>query len=92
MKRQHNENLFSLGSVFRGQGYSTTFLYGGFAYFDNMAYFFGHNGYQVIDRGNVGPGEVTFANAWGACDEDLLRWTLAQADQQAAAENLSISS
>ena len=25
------------------------------------------------------------ANAWGACDEDLFRWTLREADQAAAA-------
>lgn len=84
VKRPGNENLFTLGSVFRAKGYSTTFLYGGYAYFDNMAYFFGHNGYEVIDRASVPDGEVTFANAWGAADEDLLRWTLNEADEKAA--------
>ena len=84
VKRPDNENLFSLGSVFRAKGYSTTFLYGGYAYFDNMAYFFGHNGYQVVDRASVPAGEVTFANAWGAADEDLLRWTMQEADEKAA--------
>jgi phosphoglycerol transferase MdoB-like AlkP superfamily enzyme len=84
VKRPHNENLFSLGSVFRAKGYRTSFLYGGYSYFDNMGYFFGHNGYQVIDRGTVGRDEVTFANAWGAADEDLLRWTLDHADSEAA--------
>ena len=85
VKRQENENLFTLGSIFRSKGYYTTFLYGGFAYFDNMAYYFGHNGYEVIDRASVDSSEVTFANAWGACDEDLLRWTMQEADQHAAA-------
>lgn len=84
VKRPDNENLFSLGSVFRAKGYSTTFLYGGYAYFDNMAYFFGHNGYEVIDRASVPAAEVTFANAWGAADEDLLRWTMQEADEKAA--------
>lgn len=84
VKRPNNEDLFSLGSVFRAKGYSTTFLYGGYAYFDNMAYYFGHNGYEVIDRAGVPDGEVTFANAWGAADEDLLRWTLSEADEKAA--------
>ena len=45
-----------------------------------MNYFFGHNGYRVIDRNSVAPEDVTFANVWGACDEDLFRWTLREAD------------
>lgn len=85
VKRPENANLFSLGSVFRSQGYTTTFLYGGYAYFDNMATFFGGNGYEVIDRAAVDSSEIHFANAWGACDEDLFDWTLAKADADAAA-------
>lgn len=84
IKRPRNENLFTLGSVFRAKGYDTAFLYGGFGYFDNMNYFFGHNGYRVIDR-NSPQADVTFANVWGACDEDLFRWTMREADTRAAA-------
>jgi len=32
----------------------------------------------------VGKEDITFANAWGACDEDLFNWTLREADQGAA--------
>jgi len=85
VKRPHNEDLFTLGSIFRAKGYDTAFLYGGFGYFDNMNYFFGHNGYRVIDRNSVAKDDITFANAWGACDEDLFRWTLREADAGAAA-------
>lgn len=85
IKRPRNENLFTLGSVFRAKGYDTAFLYGGYGYFDNMNYFFGHNGYRVVDRGSVNGADISFANAWGACDEDLYRWTLREADAQAAA-------
>lgn len=85
VKRPHNEDLFTLGSVFRAKGYDTAFLYGGFGYFDNMNYFFGHNGYRVIDRNSVAKDDITFANAWGACDGDLFRWTLREADAGAAA-------
>jgi phosphoglycerol transferase MdoB-like AlkP superfamily enzyme len=81
VKRPNNENLFTLGSVFRSRGYDTSFLYGGYGYFDNMNYFFGHNGYRVVDRAAVKKEDVTFANAWGACDEDLFRWSLREADQ-----------
>ncbi|MGB5218083.1 MAG: sulfatase-like hydrolase/transferase [Smithella sp.] len=80
VKRPHNEGLFTLGSIFRWKGYETAFLYSGYGYFDNMNYFFGNNGYKVIDRNAVSRDDVTFANAWGACDEDLYRWTMREAD------------
>jgi phosphoglycerol transferase MdoB-like AlkP superfamily enzyme len=85
VKRPRNENLFTLGSVFRAKGYETAFIYGGFGYFDNMNYYFGHNGYRVIDRTGVPASDITFANVWGVCDEDLFRWTLREADASAAA-------
>lgn len=85
IKRPRNEDMFTLGSVLRAKGYDTAFIYGGFGYFDNMNYYFGHNGYRVIDRTARPKEDITFANVWGACDEDLLRWTLAEADASAAA-------
>jgi phosphoglycerol transferase MdoB-like AlkP superfamily enzyme len=86
VKRPHNEGLFTLGSIFRWKGYETAFLYSGYGYFDNMNYFFGNNGYKVIDRNAVSRNDVTFANAWGACDEDLYRWTMREADAVHAQE------
>lgn len=86
IKRPGNEHLFSLGSVFQERGYDTAFLYGGYGYFDNMNYFFGHNGYRVIDRAAVPAEAVTFANVWGACDENLYSWELQEADRSYAAE------
>lgn len=80
VKRPGNENLFSLGSIFQGRGYATAFIYGGYGYFDNMNHFFGGNGYQVIDRAKVAPKAITFANAWGACDEDVFNWVIDAAD------------
>jgi phosphoglycerol transferase MdoB-like AlkP superfamily enzyme len=80
VKRPRNEDLFTLGSVFRSRGYETGFIYGGYGYFDNMNAFFGNNGYRVIDRAAVAKQDITFANAWGACDEDLLRWTMREAN------------
>jgi phosphoglycerol transferase MdoB-like AlkP superfamily enzyme len=71
VKRQHNEDLFSWGSVMQSKGYETMFLYGGNGYFDNMNYFFSHNGYRTIDRGNIASHNIQFENAWGVCDEDL---------------------
>ena len=43
VKRPENEHLFSLGYVFKDQGYATKFIYGGYGYFDNMNYFFSNN-------------------------------------------------
>jgi phosphoglycerol transferase MdoB-like AlkP superfamily enzyme len=84
IKRPRNADLFTLGSVFRSRGYDTAFIYGGYGYFDNMNAFFGGNGYRVVDRASVADSDITFANAWGACDGDLYRWTLREADAAAA--------
>jgi phosphoglycerol transferase MdoB-like AlkP superfamily enzyme len=81
VKRPHNENLFTLGSVFALRGYDTVFLYGGYGYFDNMNHFFGGNGYRVVDRNTASKNASTFANAWGVCDEDLYGWVIAEADK-----------
>jgi phosphoglycerol transferase MdoB-like AlkP superfamily enzyme len=80
IKRPRNEHLFTLGSVFRLKGYDTAFIYGGYGYFDNMNYFFGNNGYRIVDRNSVDASHVTFANTWGVCDGDLYQWTLREAD------------
>ncbi len=80
VRRKNNEHLFSLGSLFQNKGYDTVFIYGGYGYFDNMNQFFGDNGYRILDRGLVPKEAVTFANAWGACDEDVYRWSLREAD------------
>lgn len=71
VKRPKNENMFTLGNVLRDKGYTTNFIYAGNGYFDNMNYFFGNSGYDVVDRKFFTDDEVTFENAWGVCDEDL---------------------
>ncbi|WP_225919468.1 LTA synthase family protein [Actomonas aquatica] len=85
IKRPRNDGLFTLGSVFQSRDYDTAFIYGGYGYFDNMNAFFSGNGYRIVDRGSVGDDDVTFANAWGACDGDLYRWTMREADADYAA-------
>jgi len=76
VKRAGNENMFSLGAVFKSKGYLTQFLYGGYSYFDNMNYFFTHNGYDVIDRSALSASEIHYANIWGVADEDLFTLSL----------------
>lgn len=80
VRRPNNENLFSVGSVFRSRGYDTAFIYSGYGYFDNMNAFFAANGYRVVDRTMVPKSDITYATVWGACDEDLFRWTMREAD------------
>ncbi|KFF14177.1 sulfatase [Chryseobacterium soli] len=73
IKRDDNKNKFTTGSVFKSKGYDVKFLYGGYSYFDNMSDFFGGNGYDIVDRNNFKPEEITFANVWGVADEDMAR-------------------
>jgi len=71
VKRADNEDMFSWGLIMKERGYDAKFIYSGYGYFDNMNYFFSHNGFEVIDRKNFFKNEITFENAWGVCDEDL---------------------
>ena len=81
IKRANNENMFSMGQIFKQKGYSLKFIYGGHGYFDNMNYFFENNGYAIIDRSDLEDKEVTFDNAWGVCDQDLLNRVLKESDR-----------
>ncbi|MBO9612636.1 MAG: sulfatase-like hydrolase/transferase [Dyadobacter sp.] len=71
VRRPHNEGLFSMGSVLQSKGYQTRFIYGGYGYFDNMGYFFGHNSYRVVDRTALSKKEIDYENIWGVADENL---------------------
>ncbi|MFQ5483027.1 MAG: LTA synthase family protein, partial [Nitrospinaceae bacterium] len=80
VKRPNNEHLFSLGELFKSQGYLLKFIYGGFGYFDNMNYFFENNGFTSIDRSDFAGNEIDFANIWGVSDASLLAKALQEAD------------
>ncbi len=80
VKRPDNDHMFSLGKVFKDNGYDTAFLYGGRGYFDNMNTFFSGNGYRIVDQTSLSDGEVTFKNAWGVSDEDLYNRAVVEAD------------
>lgn len=71
VKRVDNKNKFSTASLFKKKGYQTKYLYGGDAFFDNMRDFFSGNGYEIVDKSSIKPGEITFANIWGVCDGDM---------------------
>lgn len=96
VKRENNNNLFTIGEIFKQKGYSRTFIYGGDGHFDNMTSFFSHNGFDIVDRKKphrlsedlptkrtrIEDEEVTFENAWAACDGDLFAKLLKVADEQ----------
>ncbi|PQL92725.1 sulfatase [Apibacter sp. wkB309] len=71
IKRNNNDHMFSTGYLFKRRGYTVQYFYGGYGYFDNMNTFFEGNGYNVIDRSSFKKDEITFANIWGVCDEDM---------------------
>ena len=83
LRRDGCERLGTLGSALAENGYDNAFIYGGDGFFDNMTYFFSANGYRVVDRPAQEARGVrpSFANAWGACDEDAFAWSIAEADR-----------
>lgn len=83
VRRPGNENIATLGAVLREHGYHTSFLYGGYGYFDDMNAFYSNNGYEVRDRNDL-RAAPRFANIWGVADEDLYDMALAHADELAA--------
>jgi len=80
VRRPGNENIANWGSVMRAQGYSTSFLYGGYGYFDNMNYFYANNGFEVLDRKSITK-PTRFENIWGVADEDLYDLALDHFDE-----------
>ena len=77
-REKENKNKFTTGSVFKSKGYNVKYLYGGYSYFDNMKDFYGGNGYEIVDRDNFTPEEITFANVWGVCDEDMAKKAISE--------------
>ena len=80
VRRHNNDNLFSMGTLFKQRGYDLKFIYGGLGYFDNMNDYFADNGYEIVDRLDFSASNKTFANAWGQCDNDLFNESITQAD------------
>jgi len=69
LRRPGNGGIATWGRVMHELGYQTSFLYGGYGYFDNMNAFYAGNGFTVLDRADIG--HVRFENIWGVSDEDL---------------------
>lgn len=64
--------FFTLAELLKNAGYTTTFMYGGEAHFDNMRRFFVNNGFsEIIDKEDIE--DPVFVGSWGVSDEDLFR-------------------
>ena len=85
LKRPQNGGFRSWGEILNGKGYESKYIYAGYGYFDNMNEFFSGNGFKVVDRADFAKDEITFANVWGVCDEDLFRKTIREAGASHAA-------
>ncbi|MDB5275172.1 MAG: sulfatase [Ferruginibacter sp.] len=81
VRRPNNENLFTIGGVLKGKGYDVNFIYGGNSFFDNMGYFFSHNGYRVLDKRDIPDSLVHHTTAWGIDDEAAFDFCLQQCDK-----------
>ena len=84
VKRPDNHNMFGIGWIFNEKGYENKFIYAGHGYFDNMNEYFGHNGFSIVDRNSFEESEISFANVWGVCDEDLFDKSIKEADSSYA--------
>lgn len=69
LRRPGSEGAAVWNRVMTQLGYESSFLYGGYAYFDNMAHYFSTNGFAVSDRTEID--NPVFANIWGVSDQDL---------------------
>ncbi len=88
VRRPGNEGMFTMGSVLKEKGYDVNFIYGGNSFFDNMGYFFSHNGYTVLDKRDIPDSLVHHTTAWGIDDEASFDYTLQQCDKSHAAGKL----
>jgi phosphoglycerol transferase MdoB-like AlkP superfamily enzyme len=82
--RKHNKGFQTLGGVLAEHGYESLYLYGGYGYFDNMADYFGGNGYTVIDRTAIAAEHISHETIWGVADEDLFKHTIREIDRRTA--------
>ena len=91
VKRPNNEDMTTIGQILRDKGYDSRFIYGGYGYFDNMNYYFAHNGYETVDRTVIPKEKIHGQNIWGVADEDLFTQALEEIDRSHSQNKLSFS-
>jgi len=79
VRRPESVGLFTLPALLHSRGYSTEFIYGGRAMFDDMGSYMRHNGMdRVIEQKDYPRGE--FTTAWGVADEAIFDRALTEMD------------
>ncbi|MGI9245797.1 MAG: LTA synthase family protein [Steroidobacteraceae bacterium] len=84
LRRPGNRGIATWGEVMNSLGYHSSFLYGGYGYFDDMNSFYEGNGFEVLDRTDI-ERQVRFENVWGVSDEDLFDMAITHFGRQHAA-------
>ncbi len=81
VRRPNNEDMFTMGNLLKTKGYEVRYVYGGNSFFDNMGYFFSHNGYKVLDQRDIPEKIVHHKTAWGVADEDAFTMMMDECDK-----------
>lgn len=81
VRRPNNEHLATVGEMLEHMGFATSFVYGGYGYFDNMNAYFAGNDYITHDRTDFPKESVKFENVWGVADEVLFDNALSLLDK-----------
>lgn len=79
--RPEGHSLVSSFTPFTARGYDCAFFYGGDGRFDFMNRFFSTAGCRIMDVNAWNRDDITFRTSWGACDGDLFRKTIIEADK-----------
>ena len=53
--------------------------------------FFTASGFRLIDKDDLSKDEISFVTAWGACDEDIYRRAIREADTARTGERIFFS-
>lgn len=80
VRRPGNEDMFSMGNILKDKAYDVKYIYGGNSFFDNMGFFYSHNGYRVIDKRDIPENRIHHTTAWGVADEDAFSIALDECD------------
>lgn len=83
--RPEGTNLVTTFTPFLDRGYDCAFFYGGDGRFDFMNRYYSTAGCRIMDVNAWNKEDVTMKTSWGACDEDLFRKAISEADADHAA-------
>lgn len=83
--RPEGTDLTTTFTPFIDRGYDCAFFYGGDGRFDFMNRYYSTGGCRIMDVNAWKKEDVTMKTSWGACDEDMFRKAISEADADDAA-------